>query len=182
MRSCVLHEERADLLRIVPAELGDARGEVGHHVRMRVERAVHPVDVLRVVGEMDADERRLRMPRDHAVERGQQFLARRIFRRIAEPPATVILQLRPALVLVIVRQPEGARIGDVDRHRHPQFAALRPDRIELRIVDLDQLALAVACRNSPSRLYSFSPAAPRRWPSSICPTARCAESGSSQPA
>ena len=49
---------------------------------------VDPLDVLGVVRKVHADERRVRMPRDDAFERGQQFLARRIFiagRRTTSP-------------------------------------------------------------------------------------------------
>ena len=64
----------------------------------------------------------------HAI--GHVAVRRRIFRGVAEPPRAMIFQLRPTLVLLVIRQPEGARIGDVNRDRHAEFAALAPDGVE----------------------------------------------------
>ena len=69
----MLDEEAADFFGIVPANFRNARRQVSHHVRIFVERLVHPVEVLGVVGEVDANKRRLRITRDYPVERGQQF-------------------------------------------------------------------------------------------------------------
>src|SRR5207247_7411448 len=91
-----------------------------------------------------ADEGGFRGALDHAVERLENVLPRREAPRFAEPPGAVALELTPALVFLVVRLPEGLGVGDMDRDRHPQLAAAFPDRIELRIIHLDQLPPAVA--------------------------------------
>ena len=121
-----------------------------------VERAPDPSDVLRVVAEVDADEGGLRVALDDAVARLQQGLARRVLVRVAEPPGLVVFELHPALVLVVVWEPERLRVGDVDRDRHAQLATALPDRVELRVVDLDQLASLVSKVESEALVF-FQP-------------------------
>ena len=75
----------------VAADLRDAGGEVGHHVGIAVERGVHPVDVLGVVGKVHADEGGQRMPGDDTVQRVEQVHARRIFLGVTKPPRAMIL-------------------------------------------------------------------------------------------
>ena len=77
------------------SEFRDARGEVGEHVRVFIQRAVDPIEVLSIIGEVDADERRLRMTRDDAIESSEQLLAARVFCRVAEPRGPMILELCP---------------------------------------------------------------------------------------
>lgn len=65
----VPREELPQDLRIVPAQLRDSCRQIGVHVGMLGELAVHPGEVFGVVGEVDADEGCLWMPSDHPVER-----------------------------------------------------------------------------------------------------------------
>ena len=136
----MLDEEAADFFGIVPADFRNARRQVSHHVRIFIERLVHPFEVLGVVGEVDADEGRLRMARDHAVKRAQQRFVRRILVCVAKPPGRVVLQFLPTLVRWVVREPERLWIGDVNRDRHAQVAAPFPDRVELGIINPDEFA------------------------------------------
>ena len=69
----ILDKKASDFLRVVPADFGNARRQVGHHVGMPFERLFHPVEVFRIVCEVDADECCLRMPCDDAIQRGEQF-------------------------------------------------------------------------------------------------------------
>jgi len=62
---------------------------------------------------------------------------------ISEPPWAMIFQFLPPFVLRVEGKPEGARVRDVNRHGHVQFAAPFPDGIEPRVIDSDQLAFAV---------------------------------------
>ena len=84
------------------------------------------------------------MPRDHPVERGQQFVVRRIFVGVAKPPGWMVLQFLPTFVPFVVREPKRLRISDVNRDWHAQVAAAFPDPVQLRIVNPDELARAVA--------------------------------------
>ncbi len=111
---------------------------------MLVELGVDPIEVLRVVAEMDADERRLRVALDDALERGEKLLAGRVLLRVAEPPARMVFELLPAFVLLVVGEPEGLRVGHVDGHGHPQAPERVPHGVEARVVDLVEGALLVA--------------------------------------
>ena len=139
----VLDEQAPHALGIMPSQLRDARRKVRHHIRITGQRSFHPFQLFGVIGEVDADKCSFRVPRDHAIERFQQFLPRRKPVGIAKPPVFMVLQFVPALVFFIVGQPKCSRIGHVDRNRHVQFPAAFPHRIELRIIHLEKLAFLV---------------------------------------
>ena len=126
----MFHKQIVDLLRILPADLGNARGQIGHHVGIAREGGVHPGEILRIVGEMNADKRGAAISGDDAVKRLDEFLARWKLFGIPEPPGLVILEFSPALIALIEGEPECVWITDVNRDRQPQFAAPTPDGIE----------------------------------------------------
>src|SRR5579864_7079225 len=74
----------------LPAELGDARVDVDVHVRVRVEPVGDRREVLAVVGEVGADERGVRVPRDHANALGVQLGTRWEPVTIEEPVRVLI--------------------------------------------------------------------------------------------
>ena len=90
------------------------------------------------------DERRLRMTPEEAIALGHQLLERRVRRR-REPSVAEERQLEPALVLVVDRLEELLRIGGVDEDRNIEPCGGLPDRIELRIVELQARPVALAC-------------------------------------
>lgn len=137
-------EEAADGGGVVAADLRDAGGDVGVHVGAAVERLLDPVDILGVIGEVDADEGGVGVACDDAVESVEKLQAWRVYFRVAEPPRSVVFEFVPALILVVVGFPEGFRVGDVDGDGHGEFAAAFPDGIEFRVVDGDDLFVAVA--------------------------------------
>ena len=55
----------------------------------------------------------------------------------------MIAQFLPTLVLVVIQLPKRLRVRDVNGNRHVQLAAAFPHRVELRVINLDQLAAAV---------------------------------------
>src|SRR5438046_7762268 len=83
------------------------------------------------------------MPRNHAVERFENLFPRRKFVRVAEPPASMVFEFLPALILFVVWKPKRLRVRHMNRHRHVQFPATFPNRIELRVVDFEQLARSI---------------------------------------
>ena len=93
------------------------------------------------------------MPLDHPRQGVQQVAPGGKFIRIAEPPILVVFQLGPALVFIVVRQPESLRIGHMNRHRHAELPAGFPNRIQLRIVHADEFALFVA--QIQAKLFKF---------------------------
>jgi len=52
-------EQSSDLLRRVPANFGDARGQIGVHVGITIERSFDPIEFFGVICKVDADERRV---------------------------------------------------------------------------------------------------------------------------
>ena len=140
----MLDKEPVHLLRRVSPELRNARGDIGHHVRVALQRPVDPIDVLRVVREVNADEGGVAVAGDDAIESFEQLQPWRVDIGIAEPPVAMILEFLPALVRLVEGQPERLGVADVDGDGHPQFPAAPPDGIQFRIVDLEQPALAIA--------------------------------------
>ena len=65
----VLGEKAADFGGIVPTNFGNPSSEIGHHVRIAIERLFDPIEIFGVVGEMDANEGGFGMTLDDAVER-----------------------------------------------------------------------------------------------------------------
>ena len=76
--------------KITAANFRQPRGQVDHHVRMRIELAIDPIDILRIVAEVDAHECRLRVLSNDANERLLNLLERRILLWIAEPPTRMV--------------------------------------------------------------------------------------------
>ena len=110
-----------------------------------------------------------RMPPDEAPERPEQRVERRETRSVAhldgprrpEVPVRVRVQLLPALVVRIERLEERDRVGDVDDDREAQVGGGRPERVEPRVVDVDEAAVGVA-RPQPEQLPDLEPARPAR--------------------
>src|SRR6185503_9837271 len=94
----MLDEKLVNLFSRMTTNLRDARGEIGVHIRIAIEHPLHPVDLFCIVRKMDADECRLRMPFDDAIERLEQLHPRRVNVGVAKPPASMVLQFGPALV------------------------------------------------------------------------------------
>jgi len=65
----IFKNQAADLLRRMAAKLRDARREIGPHVGISIERGIHPLQVFRVVREMDTDKSRSSVARDHTIKR-----------------------------------------------------------------------------------------------------------------
>jgi hypothetical protein len=68
---------------------------------------------------MNANESRVAMARDNAVQCFNQMQAGRELVGIAEPPAAMVFEFLPTFVLVVEWQPERLRIPDMDGHGHP---------------------------------------------------------------
>src|SRR5215203_5672569 len=64
--------------------------------------------------------------------------------RRVEVPVRVFVQLLPTFVEAVERRKEGDRVGDVNQNRHVELRGSRPERIESRIVDRNELALGIA--------------------------------------
>ena len=86
----VLDKEPPYFIGIVPSNFRNAGGQVRHHVRISAQGFVHPIQLFRIVGKMDADECGPGMPRNHAIERFENLFPRRKFVRVAEPPASMV--------------------------------------------------------------------------------------------
>ena len=88
---------------------------------------------------MRADERCAGMPLDDPVSLCQQLFARGIL--VAEEyPVWMCVELVPAFVETIQRSKEGGGIGRVDHHGALVLGTQLPNRIQLGIVDAQQLA------------------------------------------
>src|SRR4051812_13569870 len=61
-----------------------------------------------------------------------------------EVPVRILMQLLPTLVEAVERRKKGDRVGDVDQDWHIELPGRRPERIEPRIIDRDELSLGVA--------------------------------------
>ena len=83
------------------------------------------------------------MAGDDPIKGCEQFHTGWVHTAVAKPPTAMVFQFGPAFVGVVVWQPEGAGVGDVDGDGHAKFSASLPDGIELGVIDLDQVSLAV---------------------------------------
>ena len=110
----MLEKQATDLFRVVTSHFRNPSGNVGVHVWTSIKSLFHPVEILRVIGEMDADKRRPGMAFNNAIQRFQQFHPWRVTCRVTKPPTLVILQFGPAFVLVVIGKPERSRVTDMD--------------------------------------------------------------------
>ncbi len=140
----VFDEEISDGIGVMSADFGDSSGEVGHHIGVAVEGLIDPVEFFGVVGEVYGDEGGIGVSSDDAVEGLEEFFPRGEFVGVAEPPAFVVFEFFPSFVLVVVGEPEGSWVGDVDGDGHVEFAAAFPDGVKFWVVDADEFALGVA--------------------------------------
>ena len=92
--------------------------------------------------EVGVDERRARVLAKDTVLLGHDRRPRRILARRTRALRT-LLQLQPALVGLVVRLEELARLRGVDEHGNAQLARLAPHGIEPRIIDRHALARSV---------------------------------------
>jgi len=111
---------------ITPTDFRHSRGEVGHHVWIAIQRGVHPVDVLGIVGKVNTDKRGVAVPGNDTVKGVYQIRARRINIGITEPPAFVILQFLPAFVFLQETVQRGPR--SLNRYAAELTRRLFPDR------------------------------------------------------
>ena len=95
--------------------LVDTRREIDDDVRVAVEKRRDGIQILRVVGHMREEERRLRVRRDHAVALLQELIFREV--RAVEAPPRELEQIEIVLVALVDREEEAPRIRDVDKHR-----------------------------------------------------------------
>ena len=96
-----------------------------------------------MVRDVEGDEPGSRVAGEDTVARVEQLALGREFRAV-EAPLRVLAELVPALVLRVDGLEEGVRVGGVDGDRDPEAAALGPDRVETRVVHLQQATAAVA--------------------------------------
>src|SRR3954468_1232237 len=130
--------------RVMPTQFGYTRCEVDHHVGVFIEGSADPVQLFRVVPEMNTHESSLGMSSDDLAECLEKFHPRWIFVGIPEPPTFVVPQFLPALIFLVVRQPESPGISHMDGHRQVEFATPLPNRVQLRIIHAQQLASTIA--------------------------------------
>src|SRR5687768_3948262 len=108
---------------------------------------------------MGVDERRPRVLAEHAMLLGDDRRPRRILAGRARALGA-LLQLEPALVVLVVRLEELARLGGVDENRDAQLARLAPHRIETRIIHRHPLPRAIL-QVEPKVLEDLESASPR---------------------
>src|SRR2546423_10874012 len=90
------------LIRIVAPQLRNSGSKVHHHVRVRGQSPIDPIQLLGIVAEMNAHKSRMRMAANHPRHRLEDCMESWKFVCVAEPPASMILQLLPALVAFII--------------------------------------------------------------------------------
>ena len=130
----VLDEELPGRPGLAPEVVEDGR-QVQVQVGNRVEDLGGSLQIVAVEPEVRRDEAGVRVLQEHPVALGEQGLEIDLVGPVV-PPTGEEGQLEPALVRVVGFLEEGRRFRGVDQHRDVHPSGHLPDRIQLRIVDL----------------------------------------------
>ena len=123
------------------------------------------------------DERRLRVLLEQVVALAPSALRSAGYSLGRIAPIAEQRELEPAFVVVVDRLEELGRIGGVDEDRDLEPRARLPDRIELRIVEVEARTVGLRVRRPKPLPISPMPTAPALTSASSCAIAFSAQPG-----